>query len=81
MTIAPPNAAAWRQSMGYTQTQLALALGLSRRTVQHMEKGSRLDGSPIQPKDWQRYRLLCAGLMLTGEREDGSPWPIGGWKD
>lgn len=57
--MSPEMFKAWRKSLGLSQKEAALALGLRRRIVQYYEKGSR-DGVEVEvPKT---VRLACFAL-------------------
>lgn len=52
----------WRQHMGWTKTHAAQQLGLSPRTIENYERGSRLDGKQRPVKIPRTVHLACLAL-------------------
>ncbi len=65
--MSPAQFKRWRKSLGLSQKEAAVALGLKRRMLQYYEKGER-NGERVRiPKT---VRLAC--YALTQGREDYS---------
>lgn len=49
--------------MRLSRVELSKLIGLSVSTIQDYETGHhRAKGTPIQPEEWTRYRLMCGAL-------------------
>jgi transcriptional regulator with XRE-family HTH domain len=67
--MTPEDFKAWRKAMGWTQTEAAIELGISRGSVELYERGSRReDGRPVEIP--RTVALACAALTHGLE-----PWP------
>lgn len=60
-----PDFAAWRDAMGYSLSEAAEALGLSRSHVINLDGGtSRTTGEPIEPSHLQRLAMAAVAKGL-----------------
>lgn len=70
--MTPEEFKAWRKiTMGWTQTEAADALGISRGSVELYERGARRDGDqrPVEiPPTIRRLATLLAGLRSLSSR-------------
>lgn len=62
MTAENDRAREWRQFHRISRRELALFTGFSESSIVDFERGTRHDGTPIDPKAWKRYRLACAAV-------------------
>lgn len=68
----------WRQALGYTQTQLAAALGLTQNTIARWERGLSPIGNPVmlqlaleRLRDKRRADIESLQASAEGEQDHG----------
>jgi len=54
----------WRLNANLSQTKLGELTGFAQSGVTDMERGKRINGTPITEATWRRYKNACAGVML-----------------